>query len=132
MNKIQKVGYTLNPFIVEVAETLFDRGYKVGKFVPIVEHPLPNKPIDIATNEDARQDYRRRAAEAMNKNAASFKESCRTRMTLDMVSRFKSKDAFYIPWSFDYEDGSTLSLHSLLHKIRTSVRVLSSSISKHS
>ena len=38
----------------------------------------------------------------MNKNAASFKESCRTRMTLDMVSRFKSKDAFYIPWSFDY------------------------------
>ena len=102
LNKIQKVGYTLNPFIVEVAETLFDRGYKVGKFVPIVEHPLPNKPLDIATNEDARQDYRRRAAEAMNKNAASFKESCRTRMTLDMVSRFKSKDAFYIPWSFDY------------------------------
>ena len=102
LNKIQKVGYTLNPFIVKVAETLFDRGHKVGKFVPIVEHPLPNKPIDIATNEDARQDYRRRAAEAMNKNAASFKESCRTRMTLDMVSRFKDKDVFYIPWSFDY------------------------------
>ena len=45
LNKIQKVGYTLNPFIVEVADTLFDRGYKVGKFVPIVEHPLPNKPL---------------------------------------------------------------------------------------
>ena len=103
MNKIQKVGYTLNPFIVEVAETLFDRGYKVGKFVPIVEHPLPNKPIDIATNEDARQDYRRRAAEAMNKNAASFKGVMSyTHDTRYGVNRFKSKDVFYIPWSFDY------------------------------
>ena len=102
LNKIQKVGYIVNPFVVSVAETLFDRGYKVGKFIPIVEHQLPNKPLDIATNEDARQSYRREAAEVRNRNAASFKESCRTRMTLDMVSRFKDKDAFYIPWSFDY------------------------------
>ena len=102
LNKIQKVGYTLNPFVVSVAETLFDRGHKVGKFVPIIEYKLPNKPLDIATNEDARQSYRREAAEAMNRNAASFKESCRTRMTLEMVARFKEKDAFYVPWSFDY------------------------------
>ena len=112
---------------MEVAETLFDRGYKVGKFVPIVEHPLPNKPHDIATNEDARQDYRRRAAEAMNKNA-HHSRSCRTRMTLDMVSRFKEKDAFYIPWSFDYR-GRVYPIPAFLTpKILTSVRVLSSSI----
>ena len=102
LNKIQRVGYTLNPFIVDVAETLLDKGYKVGKFIPIIDHPLPAKPHDIATNEDARQDYRRRAAEAMNRNAASFKESCRTRMTMEMVQRFKERDVFYIPWSFDY------------------------------
>lgn len=102
INKIQSVAYTLNPFVVKVAETLQARGVSVGKFIPIVELPLPNKPFDIAENYDARKDYRRKAAEVMNKNAASFKKSCRTRMTMEAVARFKDVPEFYIPWSFDY------------------------------
>lgn len=102
LNRLQKVAYTLNPFVVEVAETLMERGYKVGKFTPIVELPLPNKPWDIADNEEARHAYRRAAAETMNENAASFKRSCRTRMTMQTVEIFKEKDKFYLPWSFDY------------------------------
>jgi DNA-directed RNA polymerase len=69
LNKIQKVAYTLNPFIVNVAETLMEKGVEVGKFVPIVEHPLPPKPVDIAENFDSRKEYRRRAAEVMNINS---------------------------------------------------------------
>jgi DNA-directed RNA polymerase len=102
LNKLQKVAYTLNPFVVEVAETLMERGYKVGKFLPIVELPLPNKPWDIAENREARHEYRRGAAEVMNQNAASFKRSCRTRMTMQTVEIFKKKDKFFLPWSFDY------------------------------
>ena len=102
LNKIQKVGYRLNPFTIEVAETLMEKGIQVKKFVPIVEMPLPPKPVDIATNKDARQDYRRRAAEVMNLNAASFKKSCRTRMTMEAAKLFKDKKEFFIPWSFDY------------------------------
>ena len=102
LNKIQKVGYRLNPFTITVAKTLMERGYQVGKFVPIVEVPLPPKPVDIATNKESRKDYRRRAAEAMNLNAASFKKSCRTRMTMEAVKLFEDKDQFFIPWSFDY------------------------------
>ena len=102
LNKIQKVAYTLNPFIVGVAETLMERQIKVGKFIPVVEMPLPPKPVDIATNYDSRKDYRRRAAEVMNINAQAFKKSCRTRMTMNAVKVFKDKKKFYIPWSFDY------------------------------
>ena len=102
LNKLQKVAYTLNDFIVGVAEELQQRGYSVGKFLPIMEFPMPNKPFDIAENEDARQEYRRLAAEAMNRNAASFKRSCRTRMTMETVKIFKGKDRWYLPWSFDY------------------------------
>ena len=102
LNKLQKVAYTLNPFVVEVAETLLERGYKVGKFLPIVELPLPNKPWDIADNEEARHAYRRAAAEVMNQNAASFKRSCRTRMTMQTVEIFKNKDRYYLPASYDY------------------------------
>ena len=102
LNKIQKVAYTLNPFIVNVAETLMERGVAVGKFIPIVEMPLPPKPPDIADNAEARHDYRRRAAEVCNVNAQAFKKSCRTRMTMNAVERFKDVDKFFIPWSFDY------------------------------
>ena len=102
LNKIQKVGYRLNPFTITVAKTLMERGYQVGKFVPIVEVPLPPKPVDIATNKESRKDYRRRAAEVMNLNAASFKKSCRTRMTMEAVKLFENRDEFFIPWSFDY------------------------------
>ena len=102
LNTIQKVGYTLNPFTVKVAETLQDRGISVGKFLPIIHYDLPPKPPDIADNKDARKAYRRSAAEVMNKQAAVFKKSCRTRMTMEAIQRFKDRERFYIPWSFDY------------------------------
>ena len=102
LNQIQKVAYTLNPFIMDVAETLQTRGISVGKFLPIVDHPLPPKPVDIADNKDSRKAYRRAAAEVRNRNAQEFKRSCRTRMTMEAATRFKNVDKFYIPWSFDY------------------------------
>tara|TARA_B100000287_G_scaffold277554_1_gene261520 strand:- start:2088 stop:4427 length:2340 start_codon:yes stop_codon:yes gene_type:complete len=102
LNKIQKVGYSLNPFTVSVAEHLQQVGISVGKFLPIIHYDLPPKPPDIAENKDSRKAYRRAAAEVMNKRAAEFKRSCRTRMTMEAVQRFKNRERWYIPWSFDY------------------------------
>merc|ERR1711981_758024 len=102
LNKIQKVPYTLNSFTVKVAKALQEKGVAVGKFLPIVHYDLPPKPVDIADNKDSRLAYRRAAAEVMNMRAAEFKKSCRTRMTMEAVERFKDRDRFFIPWSFDY------------------------------
>jgi len=102
LNKIQKVGYKLNSFTVSVAEHLQQAGISVGKFLPIIHYDLPPKPVDIDTNKDARKSYRREAAEVMNKRAAEFRKSCRTRMTMEAVQKFKDRERFYIPWSFDY------------------------------
>ena len=101
LNKIQKVKYRLNPFIVKVAEQLDERGISIGKFIPIVEIPLPPKPVDIAENKEARKGYRRAAAMVMNENMQAYTRSCRTRMTMEAVKRFEHKE-FFIPWSFDY------------------------------
>jgi len=102
LNQIQKVGYTLNSFTVNVAKELQERGISVGKFIPIIEIPIPPKPVDIAENKEARKRYRRGRAEAENINANAFRRSCRTRMTMEAVRRFYDKERFYIPWSFDY------------------------------
>jgi len=101
LNKIQKVGYQLNTFTVNVAEQLCEKGISIGKFIPIINMDLPPKPPDIADNKEARKSYRRAAAEVMNKNANAFRRSCRTRMTMEAARRFENK-VFYIPWSFDY------------------------------
>jgi DNA-directed RNA polymerase len=102
LNRIQKVAYRLNPFTVGVAEELDRLERAVGKFLPIIHHDLPPKPVDIAENKESRKKYRRNSAEVHNLQAQEFKKSCRTRMTMEAVQRFKDKDKFFIPWSFDY------------------------------
>ena len=102
LNKIQKVAYRLNPFIVGVAEELDRLERAVGKFLPIMHHELPPKPVDIEENVESRHAYRRSCAEVHNLQAQEFRKSCRTRMTMEAVARFKDSDKFYIPWSFDY------------------------------
>jgi DNA-directed RNA polymerase len=107
LNKVQSVAYQLNPFMVHVAETLYAKGWVVGikdpKFIPhTASEPLPTKPVDIDTNEVSRKQYCREAAEVHNRNHALVRKSCRTRMTMKAVERFKDVDRFYLPWSFDY------------------------------
>merc|ERR1712159_268693 len=102
LNKIQKVGFKINLFNFNVAEWLEAKGRSVGKFIPVIDLPLPSKPVDIAENKDSRKDYRRRAAEVMNTNANAFRRSCRTRMTMDAARRFRWHKRWFIPWSFDY------------------------------
>ena len=101
LNKIQKVKYRLNPFIVMVAEELEEREIEVGKFRPVINHPDPPKPFDIDTNEEERKRWRKDKAVQSNKNANEWRISCRTRMTMNCVREFKDKE-YYIPWSFDY------------------------------
>ena len=102
LNKIQKVGYKLNPFIVRTAKFLQEKEISVGKFLPIIHYDLPPKPVDIGENKESRKNYRRQAAEVLNRQAQETRRSCRTRMTMEAVEKFKDREVFYIPWSFDY------------------------------
>ena len=66
INKIQKVGYRLNPFTVDIALRLEKLEINVGKFLPTIHYDLPPKPPNIAEDKDARKSYRRAAAEIQN------------------------------------------------------------------
>tara|TARA_R100000654_G_scaffold2850_4_gene10237 strand:+ start:952 stop:3294 length:2343 start_codon:yes stop_codon:yes gene_type:complete len=100
LNKIQKVKYQLNPFIVEIAKVLEEREIEVGKFRPVINHPDPPQPPDM-DNEESRRAWRKEKAIARNKNANEWRISCRTRMTMNCVREFEGK-TYYVPWSFDY------------------------------
>ena len=100
INKIQQVSYKLNPFIVEVAKELEERGICVGKFRPVIQHEVPPKPPNME-DEEVRKEWKRQAKIAHELQKAEVRRSCRTRMTMDGVREFEGKD-YYIPWSFDY------------------------------
>ena len=100
INKIQQVSYKLNPFIVEVAKELEERGISVGKFRPVIQHEIPPKPHEDAEKEIWKS-WKREATIARNLQAAEVRKSCRTRMTMEVVREFEGKE-YYIPWSFDY------------------------------
>ena len=100
INKIQKVSYKLNPFIVKVAKELEERGVSVGKFRPVIQHEIPPKPPEEASKE-VWKSWKKEATIARNLQAAEVRKSCRTRMTMEVVREFEGKE-YYIPWSFDY------------------------------
>jgi DNA-directed RNA polymerase len=101
INKIQKVSYKLNPFIVKVAKELEERGISVGKFRPVIQHEVPPKPFDIDTNEESKRRWKTEAKIARELQKAEVRKSCRTRMTMEAVREFEGVE-YFIPWSFDY------------------------------
>ena len=111
INKIQQVSYKLNPFIVEVAKELEDRGISVGKFRPVIQHDIPPKPPEEAS-KDVWKSWKKQATICRNLQAAEVRKSCRTRMTMEVVREFED-EVFYIPWSFDYR-GRAYPIPSLL------------------
>jgi DNA-directed RNA polymerase len=101
LNHIQKVRYKLNPVIVELSKLLEKKEIELGKFRPVIFHEEPVKPFDIDTNEEARKKWRKDKAIVCNKNANEWRVSCRTRITMGLVEKFKDTD-FWIPYSYDY------------------------------
>ena len=103
LNKIQQTAFTLNKFVVDVAKQLEEKGRTVGKFIPETDiQELPNKPLDIDTNEEAKREYKRRRRDVENHNRIQTQKCVRTRMTMECVRRFEVYDKFYLPWSYDY------------------------------
>ena len=103
LNKIQQTAFTLNKFVVDVAKQLEEKGRTVGKFIPETDiQELPNKPLDIDTNEEAKREYKRRRRDVENHNRVQTQKCVRTRMTMECVRRFEVYDKFYLPWSYDY------------------------------
>lgn len=103
LNRIQKVGLKINPFILDVAEILYAKGRSVAKFIPVwQEEPEPVKPVDIADNKEARKTYCRLKAEWHNRINDNAQKSVRTRKIMEMARKFRDKEEFYLPWSCDY------------------------------
>jgi DNA-directed RNA polymerase len=80
LNNLQHVGYKVNPFTIEVANTLAANGVAVGKF-------LPQSHI---------------TAKGHKANPWNVRATRRTELTLKLANKYANTDVWYLPWSFDF------------------------------
>ncbi|MAU02245.1 MAG: hypothetical protein CL608_34335 [Anaerolineaceae bacterium] len=74
MNIHQSTGWEVNSKVLRVMEEAWDRGMEIGGLPSANLTPMPNKPLDIETNKDARKRYAIAAAEVRSlRNAEKSK-----------------------------------------------------------
>ena len=86
INNLQSITYKVNPFTVEVMNTLNEMGVEIGKFIP--KSSISNRVKKDGTNWKV--------------SPHTVRYSQRTEKTVDVVTRWKDIPEFYIPWSFDF------------------------------
>ena len=88
LNNLQRVRYCINPFISEVSEWAWDKGIKIGKFLPpTFEVTMPVKPPSF-DNEEVAMQYKRSSAEAYNAQRDVLKKCVRTRKEMEVKRTF--------------------------------------------
>jgi DNA-directed RNA polymerase len=92
INNLQGVGYKVNPFTLEVMNTLEGMGVEIGKFIP--ESALLKREIkDKETGEVIR---------TWKKSFLTGQLSYRTTQVILTANKWSDSPEFYIPWSFDF------------------------------
>lgn len=101
VNAIQRTPWAVNKRVLEVAVHLNDIGSGLAG-LPQGDEPVPTKPADIDTNEEARTRWKRQAAAAHNLNRSLFSRRVQTKKTLSVAQEFVKYDAIYFPHQLDF------------------------------
>lgn len=101
VNAIQRTPWAVNKRVLEVAEHLMKVGSGVAG-LPSDVLPLPTKPVDIDTNEEARRAWRRLAAITYETNTSLKSRRVQAHKTLGVAKEFSEYDAIYFPYQLDF------------------------------
>ncbi len=101
VNAIQRTPWAVNTRVLEVAEHFMTLGSGVAG-LPSDVLPLPTKPVDIDTNEEARKSWRRLAAITYETNTSLKSRRVQAHKTLGIAKEFARYDAIYFPYQLDF------------------------------
>lgn len=102
VNALQRTPWQINSRILEVMQTLWDNGSELAGLPPRDGLPLPSKPDDIATNEEAKKAYRVEAAKVHVKNLSILGHRIGLNMTLDVARRYEKFRKIFFPYQLDF------------------------------
>ena len=101
LNSLQNTQWEVNQDVLEIAQGCWDRGLEVGCLIDAETLPLPPKPFDIDTNEDARLKWRRAASLIHDQNAHDRMKRFQCLTLLDTALYYKD-GPFYHVWQADF------------------------------
>lgn len=102
VNHIQETAWAINQPILDIVREVWDSGGSIAGLPPRMDKPLPAKPHDIDTNEQALLLWKRDAARTYEENAANRAARFGVQQRLWMAERFSKEEAFWFPHSLDF------------------------------
>jgi len=101
VNHLQQTQWEVNPELLEVVPAALKAGLKVADYPSDNERPIPDKPADIETNEEARKAWRRAATLVHEERIRDSSLRCRYKQIMGVAAKVKGR-AFYHPYQLDF------------------------------
>jgi DNA-directed RNA polymerase len=102
VNAIQETAWTVNDAVLELVHMIRSRGIAIAGLPAYDSEPMPAKPLDIGSNEEARKKWRKAARIVHETNHAREIKALEVEKTLLAVRAVKDEPAIYFPCSVDF------------------------------
>jgi DNA-directed RNA polymerase len=102
LNRIQETPWRINHNILAVIQQLLDTGSQVGGLPPTELLPLPEKPADIGTNEEAKKAYKVAALRVHEENVRIIGRSAKVNSIVRTAEKYADFAAIYFPHQLDF------------------------------
>lgn len=101
-NLLQDTAYKINPGVFRVLKQCWEMGGGLAG-LPLREGAeLPNKPVDIETNEVARKAWRKAAAVVHEENAHAKSKRTAVAQKIWIAEKFKDEEEIFFPHALDW------------------------------
>jgi DNA-directed RNA polymerase, mitochondrial len=103
VNIMQKTEWVINKPIFDILKHCLDNSFPIGK-LPINPKsiPLPPKPFDIATNEDALKRWKREAHKVHTQRADGKSKFIQFKKILEVAELFLNYQGMFYPYQLDF------------------------------
>jgi DNA-directed RNA polymerase len=102
INAIQRTPWQINTDVLNVMKTLWERGETFKGMPPREGIPLPMKPWDIETNEEAKKAYRIEAARTYQRNLSILGKRIGFSVAMNTAERYAKYERIYFPYQLDF------------------------------
>jgi DNA-directed RNA polymerase len=102
LNSLQDTAWRINPGVLAVLKQVWESGGSMGKLPTQGKVSLPQKPLDIDTNEDARRGWKRQAAGIYDAHARARSKRFSISQKLFIAGKFVEFEEIYFPHVLDW------------------------------
>lgn len=102
LNHIQETPWRINRKVLEVMREAWDGGGAFAGLPPRRDKPLPGKPVDFETDEDAQLRWKREAAMVHGENARLFSQRLQMQQRIWLADKFVDERAIWFPHHMDF------------------------------